>query len=199
MNRQRIAIFDFDGTLTTKDSFIEFAKFSVGRKSLVLGLVSNFLWLAAWKLRLIDGGSAKQRLFSSLFKGMRYREFKEYCNCFASRILDFERENIVNVLNSHINLHDQVFIVSASVPDWIIPWALTHGIRQQNVIGTEIEIDDKGLLTGKFSTPNCKGEEKVVRLKERVVDLSECEIFAYGDSSGDLRILEIADHPNYIC
>lgn len=199
MDRQRIAIFDFDGTLTTKDSFIEFAKFSVGRKSLIFGLVRSFFWLVAWKLRLLDGGSAKQHLFSSLFKGMSYTEFKEYCEGFASRILDFERVSIVNNLKTHINLHDQVFIVSASVPDWIVPWAQTYGVKKHNVIGTEIEIDEAGLLTGKFSTPNCKGEEKVIRLNDRVANLSECEIFAYGDSSGDRQLLEIADHPNFIC
>lgn len=193
-----VAVFDFDGTLTTKDSFIEFTRHVVGTKYLWLGIIKNFPWLMAWKLRLLDGGKAKERMFSMVFKGMPFAKFQEYCAGFLDNIKGFERRKLVERLQFHINRDDRVFIVSASFPNWIVPWAKTHGVSEECVIGTGIEIDEYGRLSGKFSTPNCNGKEKVRRLKEAMPDLSDCQIYAYGDSSGDKFLLAMADYPYFL-
>lgn len=198
MKKGTLALFDFDGTLTTKDSFIEFAVHAAGRRALLLGIIRNLPWLVAWKLKILNGGEAKQRLFSTLFKGMPYADFRRHCSKFADRIKGFERVELIEKLQSHINRKDQIFIVSASISEWIKPWASDHAIMENNVIGTEIEIDDTGRLTGKFATPNCNGEEKVRRLKKTITNLSSFEIFAYGDSSGDSQMLAIADHQEQV-
>lgn len=191
---KKIAVFDFDGTLTRKDSFIEFASHAVGWPRLLLGISVNFHSILAWKLRLMDGGQAKEKLFSWLFKGMPMSDFHRLCKSFVERIYKFERNHLIGRLHDHLHRGDKVIIVSASVPDWIIPWAVNYGIMEDDVIGTEVEVDDNGRLTGKFSTPNCNGPEKVNRLKERVPDLSDYEICVYGNSSGDKSLMEIADH-----
>ncbi|MDE6371509.1 MAG: HAD-IB family hydrolase, partial [Duncaniella sp.] len=193
-----IAIFDFDGTLTTKDTFIEFAKYSVGWGCLIKGIIKSLPWLLAWKLHLIAGGKAKEQLFSQLYKGMSLTTFEEYCLNFADRISKIERRNLVEYLHSHLKKKDQVFIVSASFPEWIIPWAKRHGISENCIIGTGIETDNYDILTGKFSTPNCNEAEKVKRVREYIPYLSDCEIYAYGDSSGDRAILNVADHPFWV-
>lgn len=194
MEKEIIAVFDFDGTLTTKDTFIEFAKFAVGRKKLFIGMIKNSFWLMAWKLKLLDGGKAKQHLFSSLFKGISFTVFQQHCERFASLIESFERKRILDKLYYHIQSDHEVYIISASIPDWIVPWAGRQGVVKGNVLGTEIEIDENGRLTGRFSTPNCNGVEKVRRLKMKESDIKAKEIYAYGDSSGDEALLAIADH-----
>lgn len=193
--RKTVAIFDFDGTLTTKDTFLEFARHAVGNKRLMLGMIRIFPWLMAWKFKLIAGGKAKERLFSLLFQGMSLARFQEYCVSFVDLIRSFERKEMTDRLQFHLRRGDEVFIVSASFPNWIVPWARIHGISEKNVIGTGIETDGYGHLSGKFSTPNCNGEEKVRRLKEIVPDISDFEIYAYGDSTGDRFLLDMADYP----
>lgn len=198
MEKETIVVFDFDGTLTQKDTFIEFARHAVGKRGLLFGILKNFPWLTAWKLKLLDGGKAKQRLFSSLFKGMAFSEFQKYCREFASVIKSFERRNVVDKLHYHLNAGHKVYIISASIPDWIIPWAEDHGVAKGIILGTAIEIDGMGRLTGRFSTHNCNGKEKVRRLKEQEPNLANSQLYAYGDSSGDKPLLAIADHSEFI-
>ena len=72
----KVAFFDFDGTITKHDTFIKFAKFSLGKKSFYSAIVKNSLHLAMWKLGLLSNSKAKQRLFSTLYKGKEYEWFK---------------------------------------------------------------------------------------------------------------------------
>ena len=65
-----------------------------------------------------------------------------------------------------------------------------------DLISTELEIID-GKLTGRFSTLNCIGKEKVRRLNEKY-NLSEYdEIHVFGNSKGDLPMLELGTHKYY--
>lgn len=87
----------------------------------------------------------------------------------------------------------QIAIVSASISLWIIPWAEKHGIDV--VIATEAEIDYKNhQLTGRFSTPNCFGDEKVKRIREFFPDIDKLHSVAFSDSRSDIPMLHIATH-----
>jgi phosphatidylglycerophosphatase C len=82
--------------------------------------------------------------------------------------------------------------VSASIGNWIVPWALGHGFAQ--VIATQIETDG-GILTGRFRGGNCYGPEKVRRFLEIFPERDHYTLFVYGDSRGDEALLSLADHP----
>lgn len=198
MKKGVIAVFDFDGTLIRKDSFIEFAKYSVGKKKLLTEIIRNSIRLMAWKLKLIAGGMAKQSLFSSLFKGMPLSVFQKYSDGFAEVIGGMENKEIVDKLSYHIGAGHKVYIISASVPNWIKPWGRKHGLPEDSVLGTDVEINDKGNLSGKFSNPNCNGDEKLRRFKELFPDTENYDIFVYGDSGGDEVIMSIADHKEWV-
>jgi HAD superfamily phosphoserine phosphatase-like hydrolase len=85
-------------------------------------------------------------------------------------------------------------IISASMENWIKPWADVYGIG--HVIATTVEIKD-GRLTGRFSSPNCHGKEKVRRLFETMGSLDQYHICSYGDSKGDQDLLDLSDEPFY--
>ncbi|MDE5642096.1 MAG: HAD-IB family hydrolase [Muribaculaceae bacterium] len=193
MKKETLALFDFDGTLTKKDSFIEFARHTVGNRALTIGIVKNFFWLCLWKLKVCNGGTAKQHLFSSLYRGMHYDEFLKYCSTFSTRLVSIEREKLVLKLDWHVKSGHKVYIVSASAPEWIWPWAKSHGINHDNIIGTMIARNESDNLTGRFSTPNCNGEEKVRRIISNIPDIDKYVVYAYGNSSGDIPMLNLAD------
>lgn len=192
----KIAFFDFDGTLTRHDSFIEFAKFSVGNKAFVVALLKSLPALCLWKLKIKTNSYAKQTLFSHLYRGFDYVNFKQLCYHFAGQIDKDLRDDTIKIKDEHKAKGHKVIIVSASIGDWIRPWAQNNGIDE--IIATEVEIDKKGRLTGRFSTHNCHGEEKAVRIKQRFPAVNEIETWGYGDSAGDDAMLALVTHPNRV-
>lgn len=72
------------------------------------------------------------------------------------------------------------------------PFCIRLGVP--NVIGTKVEVDSFGKLTGRFLTPNCYGQEKVCRLLEIEPNREEYILVAYGDSKGDKEMFEFADN-----
>lgn len=86
-----------------------------------------------------------------------------------------------------------VVVVSASIEDWLKPWCDENKVK---LIATKLEFKNE-LITGRFASENCYGEEKVRRIKE-VYALESFEyIYAYGDSSGDIKMLSLADEQHY--
>lgn len=189
----KIAFFDFDGTLKRHDSFIEFALFSVGKKATVKALVKSLPALFLWKLGIKTNSEAKQAVFTQLYRGLSYAKFKELGCAYAERVDADLRPEIVEIKNRHKDGGHKVFIVSASIADWIRPWASRNGIDA--VIATEADVDEQGKLTGKFSTPNCHGAEKASRIKLLFPMIEDCETWGYGDSSGDEAMLDMVKHP----
>jgi HAD superfamily phosphoserine phosphatase-like hydrolase len=86
----------------------------------------------------------------------------------------------------------KVLIVSASIDNWVQPFFPSF-----TIVGTQIEVID-GLLTGRFLTPNCYGQEKVRRILALHPDRSDYHLIAYGDSRGDREMLAFADEAHII-
>ncbi len=188
---QELCIFDFDGTLTRKDTFIEFSKYVVGKKKTIITLLLFSPLLIGMKLHIINNGWLKQSIFSFLYNGMPYKVFKEKGQLFAKEISTFENEQIIKILKEKQTSRITIIVISASVYEWVAPWCKKNNI--DNIICTNIEVKND-MLTGRFSTPNCYGQEKVVRLINTIGDLKKYHITVYGDSNGDRELFKIADH-----
>lgn len=187
----RIALFDFDGTLVEKDSFLEFAKFACGGKGLAVGAIMSMRWLIGWNLGLIDSSQAKERLFGNLFKGMRYEEFCRYGEEFSRMIDRMINHEVYAQLIMYMNdFCARCVVVTASMRQWVEPWAASNGITK--VIATEPEVGDDGRLTGRFATPNCKGAEKVARIRKEFPDIDDMEVFAWGNLPEDRWMFDLA-------
>ena len=191
---RRIAFFDFDGTITTKDTLLEFIRFSKGNVAFALGFLFYSPWIVAFKLKLISNQRAKERVLQHFFKGMSLADFTLLCNRFASeRLPSLLRPGALQEISRLKAEGTEVVIVSASPEDWIRPWA--DGLRLKLMASRLIV--SAGHLTGRIHGANCHGEEKVRRIREKY-DLSAFpEIYAYGDSSGDKPMLALASHQFY--
>ena len=193
--KKTIAAFDFDGTIIKDDSLWGFLKFTVKIHKLILGLFLLSPILILYKLKLFSNWKAKQMLFSFFFKGMSLKEFNENCLNFESIITKSINADALNKILVHKEKEDEVLIVSASIENWIIPWAERHNLNI--VIATKIDINHEDCLTGKFLTANCYGKEKVRRLIELYPQRNDYVLYAYGDSRGDKELLEFADYSFY--
>ncbi len=191
---QEIAVFDFDGTLIRCDSLPDFLVHACGWRAFFCRMPLMALMKTAVALRLFPAGKAKEYIFGSFFRGMSYSEFLRHCRHYALRIPQLLRPGAAEAIERHRREGTRMLIVSASLPQWIKPWAETVGIAE--VIGTEPEVQD-GRLTGRFATPNCKGAEKVRRFSEKVPHFSRFALHVYGDSASDKPLLALAQFPHY--
>ena len=137
---------------------------------------------------------AKQITFSYFFKGMSENDYLLKCRSFKEVINQILRSEAMRKIAQHKSEGHQLIIVSASMEDWILPWAQENDFNQ--VLSTKVEVQD-AKLTGKFATANCHGEQKVFRVKQYIPDFSDAFFYAYGDSSGDKELLEFADESFY--
>lgn len=188
---RRVTVFDFDGTLTTRDTMFLFIVFVKGWWRLLLGLFIHLPLLVLMKLHLYNNGRCKERLLSYFFKGMPHSEFADYGKAFRPVIEKHLRHDVLEHLQQHIADGDNTYIITASIDEWVRPFAETLNIT--GLLATQMEVDADGYLTGRFATRNCHGNEKVWRLIQVEPNRNEYYLTAYGDSSGDKAMFHEAD------
>jgi HAD superfamily hydrolase (TIGR01490 family) len=193
--KQTVAAFDFDGTITTRDTFVEFIRFAKGTPALLLGFAMYSPLLIAYKLKLYPNWKIKQHLFSFFFKGMKLSDFDQFCNEFCRQSMHLTRSQAISSIQNHIEKGNSIVIISASIENWVHPFAEQLGVS--SILCTKLEIDQKGCLTGRFASANCYGAEKVRRLLQLYPHREEYHLVAYGDSKGDKELLNFADEQFY--
>lgn len=200
MDREVVALFDFDGTLTRRDTLPMFIRHASGVWGLLWALLSNMpamivLACAGWKTVWgIDASTTKERLLRGCFAHKKCEDVATLAREFASKIEDVKAPTVVKQMCNHIAQGNRVAIVSASADVWVAPWASRYGVT--DIIATRMEIAE-GCYTGKFAGGNCNGEEKVRRIRE-MFPREKYHLVAYGNSSGDYPMLRYA-HEAYMC
>lgn len=182
-----IAFFDFDGTISRGDSFALFLRFILGKK-FYIKLLQHLPILLLYKLGFISNTNTKERILSSCIKGMEFSVFHKYCKDFFFILESICKDSALQKIAWHKAQGHKVVIVSASFEEYLGFLAQKLGI---DIIATKMEIKDSK-ITGQFSTPNCYGEQKVVRIKARYNLADFTQIYAYGDTKGDMAMLGLA-------
>ena len=186
--KRRIAFFDFDGTITTKDTLLEIIKYQKGTTRFYIGFIINLPYILAWKIGLIPNYVAKQKVLQFFFGKMPVAIFQQRCDAFATDVLPgLLRPKAVQEIKRLQDVGAEVVIVSASPGNWSEAWRKETGI---GALATRLQVKDNK-LTGRFDGKNCHGKEKVTRIKD-AYDLSNYdEIYCYGDSKGDKPMLAL--------
>lgn len=199
--KKKIYAFDFDGTLTTRDTLIAFIRYAKGTGAFVLGFLRHAHLLVLMKLGLYPNWKAKQNVFSYFFKGMSLEDFDDLCQRFAADNRQLLRPEGVRTLEQARADGADIVIVSASIDNWVRPFftspdGLADNLPKITVLGTQIEIADRK-LTGRFLTKNCYGPEKVNRILAQYPNRGKYSLIAFGDSRGDKELLAFADEAHY--
>jgi phosphatidylglycerophosphatase C len=195
-----VAAFDFDGTLTSGGSVYPFlvalrGAWPVWRTA--LGLAPKLLHAA-----LVGGAAAdrvKETLFTRLLGGLPVEVVDQRSIIFAERHLARHLRRDARVrLEWHQRQGHHVVIVSASPECYVRPAGALLGV--DGVVATRLAVGGGGLLTGGYEGKNCRGAEKYARLVGHLRahgllgGAHQPELWAYGNSRGDLRMLQAADH-----
>ncbi|WP_410211733.1 HAD family hydrolase [Aquirhabdus sp.] len=190
-----VAVFDFDGTISDRHTFWRYLRFiakpHVFWPSLLpLGLtITN---VVRKKTTLMDGRVA---FIERFLGGMPIETEKKYAADFiAGPLKDWIRPEAVRRLKWHQAKGHKTILVSNAPENYLVPWGQSMGF--DHICGSRLEVVDQR-LTGRIDGKNCVDDEKVRRLREHLGDLNDFFIYAYGDSTGDHALLEVADRPFY--
>ena len=185
--KKNIYLIDFDGTISRKDSFVLFSFFATSFfLSIKYWIITSLLIFSIPKSRL------KERFFKNL-EGVHLDFFQSICDKFVKeKLINIIRQSFLDFVK-YLDSNSKIVVVSASISNYLKPWCDEMGF---DLISTELEVKN-GKLTGKFSTPNCNGEEKVRRIKEKYNLKQYYEIHVFGNSKGDFPMLELGTHKYY--
>ncbi len=188
-----LALFDFDGTITTTDTWTKFLRFAVRPSRLVAGAVVFSPLMAAYKIGAVTGPQSRPVVARFGFRGEPAAAVTERGRRFASDVLPgFVRRRAIDRIEWHKAQGDTVVVVSASLDVYLRHWCESMGVE---VICTELE-EAGGVLTGRYVRGDCSCGEKLRRIRERY-DLDRYPvIYAYGDTEEDREMLALA-HERY--
>jgi phosphatidylglycerophosphatase C len=201
MSGRRIAAFDFDGTLSRRDTLVPFLARSCGAVALSRA-VSRVAPIAVrartgrLAAELHHRDATKEALLRELYTGRSAGWLAEEGHRYA-RSLDAKlRPEMVEQVRWHRDAGHELVIVSAGLSCYLGPFAASAGF--DHVIAVDLRADDQERLTGDLARPNVRGPEKAVRLREWLQGDVPDVLWAYGNSSGDAELLALADVPVWV-
>lgn len=190
----RLALFDFDGTITTRDSLGDFLLHTYGALRCAAALIMLAPVLALRLAGKIPNWKAKEAVFRHFLEGCPMKDFTAAASDYAAnRLPQIIRTIAAERIEWHRSQGHRTIVVSASPEQWLSPWCARYGLE---VLATRLETIS-GTLTGRIDGTNCYGAEKENRIRE-AVNLDDYEyIYAYGDSRGDAEMLAMANERYY--
>ena len=195
-SKRVIAAFDFDETLTFRDTLLPFLCFAVGKKRTYFTLTKILPKLIGYLLKIYSRKDIKEALLSNLLAEIPYREIKNQGLLFAQKIVPpLLNPKMMARMRWHQQQGHSCVIVSAAMDFYVQPWGKLENFDE--VIASRCQVNSEGFITGRLEGENCWGSEKVRRLEEKLGPKRNYILYAYGDSEGDKELLELADHPFY--
>lgn len=191
-----IALFDFDGTLTRRDTLLPFLRYCVGTPRFLRILATQVPRLLGLAAGLLPNDQVKQQVLKAYFQGWPLEDVRCLGRIFSQEVVpSLLRPSTMAILRWHLAQGHRCFLVSASLDVYLQPWAERQGFA--GVLCSQLEVSNLGLLTGRLLGRNVFGPEKVARLSHALEDELDAIEYAYGDSRGDREMLGLATHAWY--
>jgi len=191
---QAIVAFDFDGTLTVSDSFTRFLRWRAGAGGWFSGLAGMTPDLIGY-VGHRDRGRLKAASVRQFLKGTPRAQLEADAEAFAGQVWPgFIRYDALACWQDWGKKGAYRVIVTASPETTVAPFARRLGAEA--LLGTQLVFDADDRVAGAFATANCRGEEKVRRLRAAFgADMQLAA--AYGDTTGDTEMLAMADEAGF--
>ncbi|MEC5395200.1 HAD family hydrolase [Bergeyella sp. RCAD1439] len=190
---KKLYCFDFDGTLTNRDTMFLFLRFYRPSRYYVQYLKHLPLFVLL-KLRLVKAEGVKKSFISGVLKGETRGAIERKAQAFFQRYYpEIIRENALEFIANRDRQNTEALLVTASMDLWVRPFAEKFGM---SLLATEGYFQQE-VFTGEFKTPNCNGEQKVFRIRQFIEGKRYDKIIAFGDTSGDRPMMKFADDRYY--
>lgn len=190
---KKLYLFDFDGTLTYKDTMFLYLKYYDAAKfrKQFLKHIPLFILL---KLKLADAEMVKKSFIASILKGQTRKSIEQKSQHFFERYYpEIFRNTALEFIDSIDRASTESFLVTASLDIWVKPFADELKLE---LLSTKAEFVNN-IFTGNFIGKNCNGKEKVHRIQVAITGKKFDKLIAFGDTSGDLPMMDFADESHY--
>ncbi|MDI9818484.1 MULTISPECIES: HAD-IB family hydrolase [unclassified Legionella] len=198
MDRQKekpeiVAVFDFDGTITSKSTTLPFLKFISGRY-LGFKLIRKIPIVIAYHLQLVTIDQLNAAIASTFFKDLPRDFLYENGQDFANQILpDLIKDEAKLRVEWHKKQGHTCILATSAYNLYVDYWAEQNGF--DGFVSTKIEFNQQGRATGRLDGKSCNGKEKLRRVQELIG--APDVVYAYGDSGGDTELLNYATYSYY--
>lgn len=192
--RRTLALFDFDGTITTRETLPDFVRYAISRRRRWCGIVLFALPALAYRMGLMPVSVLRSGLIRYAFTGMSRSAVEHAGRRFARDVLPaLVRPDMQARIDAHRADGDRVVVVSGGFDVYLRPWCEAQGIEL-----VCSALDARGdRLNGRYAGPQCVAEEKARQVRARY-DLAEfAEIHAHGDTHEDHALLALAHRATY--
>ena len=190
---KKLYCFDFDGTLTYKDTMFLYLKFYNPSKFNWQFIKHTPLFILL-KLNLLEAEKVKKSFISSILKDQSKSKIEKKSHEFFDQYYpEIFRQNALDFIKNIDHSQTDCYIVSASLDIWVKPFAEKFGMK---LLSSQAEFKNE-IFTGNFVGKNCNGIEKVNRIKEAISGEKYDKTIAFGDTSGDDEMLSWANEGQF--
>lgn len=185
-----LALFDFDGTITTRGTYPGFVRFAIrpwrtGVAAIILGPL-----IIGHRAGVVSDRVIRRAMSRVVFHAEQTERLRTLGKRYAKEALPgLLRPAALERIAWHKARGDLVVVVSASLDVYLEPWCANMGV---DVICTRLEVDG-ARFTGRYLGGDCAGAEKATRIEERYALGDFGAVYAYGDTEEDRDMLELAD------
>lgn len=184
-------IFDMDGTITKKDTYIPYLRsclntFGIRRWSLLL----LPLYALLYKIRLITNNRLKEKFLGSVIGDIEAEKLVLLTKRFITQLFDTGLNlDVVQMAGEYQKKGHPIILASASFD--IYTESIGRQLNFDYVVCTRAEVHNKR-LTGRIDGANCYGNEKKRRIEKLIGTTAVREAIVYSDHYSDLPLLKAA-------
>ena len=153
---KNLALFDFDGTLCSKDSFTGFIFHALSKRHIVKKTIKILPWIQAYYLKAYPAHAMRSKLFRAMFSNADALQLQQLAQQYASSLMSQLNPALLKQLKQHQALGDDVVLVSASIDVYL---KSVCELLEIDLICTETEKINQ-LYTGQYTTPDCSSKQK---------------------------------------
>lgn len=189
-----LALFDFDGTITTREMLPDFLHYAVPKWRLRFWKPWMLPLVVATRSGWMSGSTLRAILAWVAFRGMPEAEYEAKAVAFARDVLPQAlRPEMMERIAAHRANGDTIVVVSGAYDVYLKHWCAAHGLA---LIASTLEVRD-GRLTGRYLGAQNVLAEKARRVRERYDLAAYREVHAHGDTPEDEDLLALAQRQFY--
>lgn len=197
----RVAIFDFDGTLYSKETFQlmmshlkNHPEHSKRYRQFYRNIMPPYI---GHKLKIYPERKMRERsvqAYLSALETFTKTELEQFFGEIAARMHGDMNPRVVDRLQAHVANNDYVMLVSGAFTPLL--HAVTEKLPIKTIIGTDV-LYTNDIVDHKTPLAHVQGPLKTVKIKEALqgLDIDWANSYAYGDSHSDIPVLELVGHP----